>query len=68
MRSEPEPSEKRITNIDIGAGLGGHAVQGVGLGRFVATITGSNPARGIYVFPYVYMSYCPLTVESLATS
>jgi hypothetical protein len=33
------------------AGHSGRAVWGVGLGRLVAGIVGSNPAQGMHVYP-----------------
>jgi hypothetical protein len=41
------------------------AVLGVGLGRLVAGIAGSNPARDINVCLCVYMLCCPVSVEAL---
>jgi hypothetical protein len=43
----------------------GSAVKGVGLGRFVAGISGSNPVRGMDVYLCVYMLCCPVSVVAL---
>jgi hypothetical protein len=42
------------------AGHSGHAVWGVGLGRLVAGIVGSNPAQGMDVCPLSSVLCCPV--------
>jgi hypothetical protein len=42
------------------AGYSGRAVWGVGLGRLVAGIVGSNPAQGMDVCPRLSVLYCPV--------
>jgi hypothetical protein len=42
------------------AGPSGRAVRGLGLGRLVAGIVGSNPAQGMDVCPRVSMLCCPV--------
>jgi hypothetical protein len=48
----------------ITAGHSGRAVWGVGLGRLVAVIVGSNPAQGMYVCPRLSVLCCPVQVEA----
>jgi hypothetical protein len=43
------------------------ARSGVGLGRLVTGIVGSNPARGMDVCPCVSVLCCPVQVEAFAT-
>jgi hypothetical protein len=47
------------------AGHSGHAVWGVGLGRLVAGIVGSNPTQGMDVCPRLSVLCCPVQVEAL---
>jgi hypothetical protein len=42
--------------------------EGAGLGRSVAGIVGSNPARGKDVCHCIYMSCCPVSAEAFTTS
>jgi hypothetical protein len=42
------------------AGHSGRAVSGVGLGRLVAGIVGSNPAQGMDVCPRLSVLCCPV--------
>jgi hypothetical protein len=47
------------------AGHSGRAVWGVGLGRLIAGIVGSNPAQGMDVCPRLSVLCCPVWVEAL---
>jgi hypothetical protein len=42
------------------AGHSGRAVWGVGLGRLIAGIVGSNPAQGMDVCPRLFVLCCPV--------
>jgi hypothetical protein len=55
-------------NILYGSGNAGHrgrAVWGVGLGRLVAGIVGSNPAQGMDVCLRLSVLCCPVWIEAL---
>jgi hypothetical protein len=47
------------------AGHSGRAVWGVGLGRLVAGVVGSNPAQGMDVCPRLSVLCCPVYTEAL---
>jgi hypothetical protein len=53
-------AEKLATVIERSAGHSGRAVWGVGLGRLVAGIVGSNPAQGMDVCPRISVFCCPV--------
>jgi hypothetical protein len=48
-----------LTRWNRNAGHSGRAVWGVGLGRLVAGIVGSNPAQGMDVCPHLSVLCCP---------
>jgi hypothetical protein len=47
------------------AGHSGREVWGVGLGRLIAGIVGSNPAQGMDVCPRLSVLCCPVYVQAL---
>jgi hypothetical protein len=51
---------KSISLRSIFSGHSGCAVWGVGHGRLVAGIVGSNPAQGVDVCPRLSVLYCPV--------
>jgi hypothetical protein len=56
-----------IIVIIYGAGHSGRAVWGVGLGRLVAGIVGSNPAQGMDVCPRLFSVVLSCVGRGLAT-
>jgi hypothetical protein len=61
LRSASQEMQRLLQNLrSFGAGHSGRAVWGVGLGRLVAGIVGSNPAQGMDVCPLSYVLCCPM--------